>query len=94
MVGYSIAKVVESKNAAVPVGATIFAPTHWADYSHIQGEVYLADVHVLDGVIDPEIPLRAYNGILGVPGFTVYDSLNAVGDLKKGETIYISSAAG
>ncbi|GJJ74661.1 hypothetical protein EMPS_07019 [Entomortierella parvispora] len=94
VVGFSIAKVIESKNPAVPVGATVFAPTHWAEHSHIQGDEYLNDVHVLDEVIDPEIPLYAWNGVLGVPGYTVYDSLNSVGDLKKGETIYISSAAG
>ncbi|KAG0051523.1 Prostaglandin reductase 1 [Gryganskiella cystojenkinii] len=94
VVGFSIAKVIESKNSTFPVGATVFAPAHWATYSHIQGEVYINDVHVMDKIIDPEIPLAAYNGVLGVPGFTVYDSLNAIGDLKAGETIYISSAAG
>ncbi|KAG0049618.1 hypothetical protein BGZ83_005543 [Gryganskiella cystojenkinii] len=94
VIGYSIAKVIESRNRAYPVGATVFAPTHWATYSHIEGEVYLNDIHVLDTVIDPEIPLAAYNGVLGVPGFTVYDSLTTMGDLKAGETIYIPSAAG
>ncbi|KAG0002108.1 hypothetical protein BGZ80_006024 [Entomortierella chlamydospora] len=40
------------------------------------------------------MPLSAYNGVLGVPEFTIWDSLNSKGDLKASETIYISSAAG
>ena len=92
--GFAIGKVESSNNAKFPVGALIFSPSHWETYTHVYDPQFLNDVAVLDDVVDPNIPLAAYNGVLGVPGFTVWDSLNHIGDLKKGETIYISSAAG
>ncbi|KAF9966542.1 hypothetical protein BGZ70_002001 [Mortierella alpina] len=91
--GFGISRVIASNNAKVPTGALVISPSNWADYSVIPKKS-LSEVAVLDDVIDPKVPLSAYNGVLGVPGFTVWDSLNKIGDLKKGETIYISSAAG
>jgi NADPH-dependent curcumin reductase CurA len=94
VVGFAISRVVDSKNPKVPVGALVLAPSHWESYTHIHEPEYLNDIVVLDDVANPNVPLSAYNGVLGVPGFTVWDSLKSIGDLKKGETIYISSAAG
>ncbi|KAF9079646.1 hypothetical protein BGX27_006152, partial [Mortierella sp. AM989] len=94
VVGFGLAKVVDSKNPKYPIGALVIAPSGWEEYSHIFEPQYLNDVITLDGSTNPKVPLSAYNGVLGVPGFTVWDSLNSVGDLKTGETIYISSAAG
>ncbi|KAF9966538.1 hypothetical protein BGZ70_001997 [Mortierella alpina] len=92
--GFAIGKIESSNNAKFPVGALVFSPSHWETYTHVHDPQFLNDVTVLDGIVDPKIPLAAYNGVLGVPGFTVWDSLNEIGNLKKGETIYISSAAG
>ncbi|KAF9438326.1 hypothetical protein BGZ76_008609 [Entomortierella beljakovae] len=92
--GFAIAKVIDSKNPKIPVGATVFSPSNWEEYSYISQPEYLNDISVLDGSIDSRVPISAYNGVLGVPGFTVWDSLGRIGDLKAGETIYISSAAG
>ncbi|KAI1295078.1 hypothetical protein EDD11_008022 [Mortierella claussenii] len=94
VVGYGIARVLESTHPDYPAGSLVFAPAKWETYSHLFEPHYLSDVTVLDTVIDPNVPLSAYTGILGVPGFTVWDSFNAIGNLKAGETIYISSAAG
>ncbi|KAF9349122.1 hypothetical protein BGX26_012541 [Mortierella sp. AD094] len=94
VIGFGISKVIDSNNSKFPVGALVISPSGWEEYSHIQGSVYLNDVTLLDGLLDPNVPLSVYNGVLGVPGFTVWDSLNSKGDLKAGETIYISSAAG
>jgi NADPH-dependent curcumin reductase CurA len=38
--------------------------------------------------------LSLYLGVLGMPGLTAYSSLYEIGQPKKGETIFISSAAG
>ncbi|KAF9192845.1 hypothetical protein BGZ51_004608 [Haplosporangium sp. Z 767] len=92
--GVGIARVLDSKNPNVPVGALIIATAEWAEYSHISRPDFLSDIAVLDRIVDPSVPLTAYNGVLGVSGLTVWDSLNKIGDLKKGETIYVSSAAG
>ncbi|KAF9956417.1 hypothetical protein BGZ72_002795 [Mortierella alpina] len=93
VIGSGISKVIASNNAKVPTGALVISSSNWAGYSVVTKKL-LNEVSVLDDVIDPKVPLSAYNGVLGVPGFTVWDSLNKIGDLKEGETIYISSAAG
>ncbi|KAF9306886.1 hypothetical protein BGZ74_002387 [Mortierella antarctica] len=94
VVGYAIAKVLESKNPAFPVGSTVFSSSEWGQYSHIHLPQYLKDVTRIDEIIDPSLPISVYNGVLGVGGFTSWDSLEMIGNLKAGETIYISSAAG
>ncbi|KAG8720164.1 hypothetical protein FRC08_001054 [Ceratobasidium sp. 394] len=43
---------------------------------------------------DPEVPLSAYIGFLGMPGMTAFYGLELVGKPKKGETLYVSSGAG
>ncbi|KAG0246929.1 hypothetical protein B0O80DRAFT_419220 [Mortierella sp. GBAus27b] len=92
--GFGISKVVNSKNAKFPIGSTFFGPVRWETFSVLDDPQELKESVNLDRSIDPEIPLSVYNGVLGLSGFTVWDSLNRVGDLKKGETIYIPSAAG
>ncbi|KAF9896693.1 hypothetical protein BX616_006940 [Lobosporangium transversale] len=94
VVGFAIAKVVDSKNPKFPVGALVHSPSHWEEYTHVYEPEYINDLNVLDNAVDSKVPLSAYTGVLGIPGFTVWDSLNLRGDLKAGETIYISSAAG
>ncbi|KAI1318457.1 hypothetical protein EDD11_006541 [Mortierella claussenii] len=95
VIGMGISKVLASQNAKYPVGSVAIVSTPWEQYSHIHEIQYLNDVIRLDdGALHPDIPLAVYNGVLGVPGFTVWDSLNRIGNLKAGETIYVSSAAG
>ncbi|KAG0003348.1 hypothetical protein BGZ79_001120 [Entomortierella chlamydospora] len=94
VIGFGIAKVIDSNNSKFPVGALVFSPSGWEEYSHIHESQYLNEVTLLDGLPRPSMPLSAYNGVLGVPEFTIWDSLNSKGDLKASETIYISSAAG
>ncbi|KAF9956416.1 Prostaglandin reductase 1 [Mortierella alpina] len=94
VVGFAIAKVLDSKNEKFPIGSTVSGPAKWESFTLIDNPEKLAEVFNLDKALDPELPLSIYNGVLGLSGLTVWDSLNQVGDLKKGETIYISSAAG
>ncbi|KAF8987886.1 hypothetical protein BGZ52_002204 [Haplosporangium bisporale] len=95
VVGYAIALVLNSKNPKFPVGAVVYGPGEWAEYNHISDPVHLADVNRYDEAITSSgLALSLFNGILGVPAFTVWHSLKKVADLKEGETIYISSAAG
>jgi NADPH-dependent curcumin reductase len=45
--------------------------------------------------VDPETaPLAAYLGALGMPGLTAYFGLLEVGDMREGDTVVISGAAG
>jgi hypothetical protein len=45
--------------------------------------------------IDPNLaPLSAYLGIMGMPGLTAYGGLLVTGQLKEGETVFVSAASG
>ncbi|KAK3845809.1 MAG: hypothetical protein J3R72DRAFT_396746 [Linnemannia gamsii] len=92
--GFGIGKIIDSKNPSFPIGSTFFGPIRWESYSVLNKEQGLSESVNLDAGLDKELPLSVYNGVLGLSGFTVWDSLRRVGNLKKGETIYISSAAG
>jgi NADPH-dependent curcumin reductase CurA len=39
-------------------------------------------------------PMQAYLGVLGMPGHTAWYGLNAIGQPKAGETVFVSGAAG
>ena len=45
-------------------------------------------------VLDRSLPLPAYLGVLGVPGFTGWYGLKEIGAPKAGETLVVSGAAG
>ncbi|KAG0291697.1 hypothetical protein BGZ96_004906 [Linnemannia gamsii] len=92
--GFGIGKIVDSKNPTFPVGSTFFGPVRWESYSVLTQDQGLSESVNLDAGLDKDDSLSVYNGVLGLSGFTVWDSLKRRGDLKKGETIYISSAAG
>ncbi|KAK3808032.1 MAG: hypothetical protein JOS17DRAFT_797000 [Linnemannia elongata] len=92
--GFGIGKIIDSKNPNFTIGSTFFGPIRWESYSYLTKEQGLSEAVNLDAGLDKDIPLSVYNGVLGLSGFTVWDSLRRLGDLKKGETIYISSAAG
>ena len=49
----------------------------------------------LNGLTDPALaPLSAYLGTFGMPGLTAYAGLLKVGELKEGERVFVSGAAG
>ena len=62
------------------------------EYSSISGEVANNMVRKLDNPykLDPKL----FVGALGMPGLTAYSSFYAIGEPKKGETIFISAARG
>jgi NADPH-dependent curcumin reductase CurA len=43
---------------------------------------------------EPGLPIEAYMNALGGPGFTAYGGLLAIGQLKEGEQVFVSTAAG
>lgn len=88
--GPSVARVVSSKLAGYTAGDLIFGLHHWEDYS-------LSDSNtVLLAKLDPapDLPLSYYCGGLGGSGHTAYVGLHDIGQLKAGETVVVSAAAG
>jgi len=88
--GPSVARVVESKLDGYVEGDIVFGLHHWEDYS-------LSDANtILLQKIEPRegMPLSYYSGPLGGSGHTAYVGLHAIGQIKHGETVVISAAAG
>ncbi|WGL15190.1 NADP-dependent oxidoreductase [Microbulbifer bruguierae] len=85
MRSYGVGEVVESRNAAYPVGARVIGTTGWAEY--VLGN---EEMQVVDASLDPEALLSVFF----VTGMTAYIGLIKIGRPQAGETILISGAAG
>ncbi|OAL71918.1 alcohol dehydrogenase, zinc-containing [Trichophyton violaceum] len=88
----TIARVVKSKNDKYKAGDVVIG------LLPIQKNIVLPEAHLkfIRPLENPEglEDLRVFLGPLGMPGLTAYASLYEIGKPKKGETIFISSAAG
>ncbi|KAG0300455.1 hypothetical protein BGZ99_003786, partial [Dissophora globulifera] len=91
LVGDGVSEVTESKNPDFPIGSIVTGMVGWEEYTLVSGGQYL---RVIPGARESKIPLSAYIGVLGMPGMSAYSSLKIIGQLKAGETIFISAAAG
>ncbi len=85
--GRTIGKVVQSGNSDYEVGAYVFGTQGWREFYVSNG----------DGLakIDPgNVSVQAYLGALGMTGLTAYVGLIRIGEIKPGETVFVSAAAG
>jgi NADPH-dependent curcumin reductase CurA len=87
MCGQVVAKVVESRDAAVAAGDLVLATTGWQEYAvATPGELTK---------LDPAMPHRSYAlGVLGMPGLTAYAALLDIGKPQPGETVVVTAATG
>ena len=87
-----VSKVLKSKNAKFSEGDVVTGLIPTEEYSTISGQIANTMVRKLDNPynLDPKF----YVGALGMPGLTAYSSFYAIGEPKKGETIFISAASG
>ncbi|XP_042517399.1 2-alkenal reductase (NADP(+)-dependent)-like [Macadamia integrifolia] len=86
--GYGVAKVVDSTSPKFKEGDLVWGMIGWEEYSVIT---------MLDSLFKIEhtdVPLSYYTGILWMPGMTAYAGFYEVCSPKKGETVFISAAAG
>ncbi|GLU17901.1 hypothetical protein SLE2022_342490 [Rubroshorea leprosula] len=86
--GFGVAKVLESGHPAIKEGDLVWGVTTWEEYSVIKAPEALIKIQHTD------VPLSYYTGILGMPGMTAYAGFCEVCSPKKGEYVYVSSAAG
>jgi NADPH-dependent curcumin reductase CurA len=80
---------------------TVVASEHpdFAVGEHVTGVFGVQEYALSDGggmtKVDPGLaPLETYLGVLGISGITAYFGLLDVGELKQGETVVVSGAAG
>ena len=86
-----IAGVLKSENAKYQEGDLIIVSTGIQEYSVVSGDA-AARARKLENPFG--LPLETFIGALGMPGMTAYGSLVEIGQPKKGETIFVSAAAG
>ncbi|WP_340375213.1 NADP-dependent oxidoreductase [Streptomyces sp. SS7] len=88
--GRALGVVEESRCPAVPQGAFVRHQLGWRERVVLNG----ADT---DGAarIDPRLaPLPTWLGLLGQTGFTAYVGLTRIAQLRPGDTVLVSAAAG
>jgi NADPH-dependent curcumin reductase CurA len=85
--GGAVGRVVASKHDGFAAGDWVSSQLGWCEQGVVAGERLRK--------LDPAIaaPSTAL-GMLGMPGFTAWVGLVVIGQVKEGETIYVSGAAG
>lgn len=87
--GFSVGRVVDSRNDRYPVGTLVtLGAGGWATHSISNGRGYVA------ALPDLGVPATAWLGALGVPGMTAYFGLKRVAELRAGANLLVTSAAG
>jgi NADPH-dependent curcumin reductase len=89
MVGRVLGEVLESNNAGFKVGDHVVGGFGWQTHAVSDGADVDFKVMPRDG-----IPLTAYLGACGSNGLTAWAGLKLIGDVKAGETVLVSAAAG
>jgi len=87
MPGESIGTIIASNHADFSQGDVVLAGTGWRTHAISKGE----------GVcrVDPSaLPVTTRLGVLGMPGFTAYAGLKAIGKPQRGETVVVAAACG
>jgi NADPH-dependent curcumin reductase CurA len=85
--GRAIGKVTQSNHADYQVGDYVFGTEGWREF-------YLSTGEGLTKIEPKGAPVEAYLGALGMTGLTAYSGLLRIGEIKAGDTVFVSAAAG
>ncbi|KAG0040140.1 hypothetical protein BGZ83_002643 [Gryganskiella cystojenkinii] len=92
--GAGIGEVIESKNAAFPVKSVVHGlGFEWAEYTKVTAQA-LGGFAVIPNARRSKIALTQYLNVLGINGLTAFAAVETLVKFKKGDVVYISSAAG
>ena len=85
--GGALGEIVESTVDDLGAGDVVLHNLGWREYAAVNAR------HLVK--IDPNAaPLGAFLGVLGMPGLTAYVGLVEIAQLREGDTVFVSSAAG
>jgi hypothetical protein len=88
MMAFALGRVVQAKTDSFAVGDLVMSRLGFREY-------FTSDGKGLSRLSpDPELPLSVYMHALGMTGFTAYGGLLHIGQLKDGEQVFVSTAAG
>lgn len=89
IVNTAVARVLKSDSGEYKPGDLVIGPLPIAEFSRID------DPALVQKIVNPSnLDLALFLGPLGMPGITAYSSLYKIGKPKKGEVLFVSSAAG
>ncbi|HEV7383600.1 MAG TPA: NADP-dependent oxidoreductase, partial [Phenylobacterium sp.] len=88
MMGGALGRVVQSKHEGFAVGDLVSNRMGFREYFTSDGK------GLTKLTPDPDLPLTVHMHALGGTGFTAYGGLLHIGQLKDGEQVFVSTAAG
>ncbi|MEE8599608.1 NADP-dependent oxidoreductase [Euzebya tangerina] len=87
MQGGAVGEVVESNSPDLPVGTNVVHGLGWRQYAVLPAAQ-------TQPVAEADVPLSANLGVLGMTGQTAYVGLFTIAEMKEGDTVFVSGAAG
>lgn len=87
MLGATVCEVIESRSDKRAVGDLVLAFTGWQTHA-------VVDARAMRSLDPAAAPISTALGVLGMPGFTAYGGLLAIGQPKAGETVVVAAATG
>jgi NADPH-dependent curcumin reductase CurA len=91
IVNDTVSKVIKSDNPDYKEGEVVLGYLPIGEYARVSKEM-MAGIRKINN--PHNLDVSYFIGPLGMPGLTAYSGLHKIGKPKKGETIFISSAAG
>ena len=88
MMGGALGRVVQSKNPDFAVGDLVSSRLGFREFFTSDGK------GLTKLKADPDLSLTTHMHALGMTGFTAYGGLLHIGQLKEGEQVFVSTAAG
>ncbi|CAB1421447.1 unnamed protein product [Pleuronectes platessa] len=90
MIGTQVAKVIQSKNPAFPVGSHVVGRCGWRTHTLSDGTGLVP----IMAEWPQDVSLSLALGTIGMPGLTALYGIEEVLGLQKGETLLVNAAAG
>jgi NADPH-dependent curcumin reductase CurA len=92
---FTVGEIVESRADGFETGDTVWHAAGWRDYAVVEaGAPALGGIATLTKLDLAVAPPQAYLGVLGGNGLTAYAGLFRVADLRDGDIVWVSAAAG
>ena len=85
--GGAVGQVIASRSDDLAVGTSVLHGLGWREHAVLEASSATA-------VDTSSVADSAYLGVLGMPGITAYAGLLVAGEMREGDTVFVSGAAG